>query len=274
MRRQRACAVAGGLWLLATCAPALPCPLAADQTGRIARIGADGSLTLEDGRTLRGAHLDLPADGKASVAWRSRLAPLVAARIHFRALADAPDRWGRIIAQVVIAKEEEPLRAGAPALGAQPGAWLEDLLIAEGLARVRPEATGEGCARALLARENEARRTGAGLWGEPAHAVRKADNPGALLGLVGTFAIVEGTVISVGERTHRVFLNFGRRWSEDMTVVMSKRNWRMLAEQGMSAGRLTGQRIRVRGLVEDDHGPSIEVTVPEDIEWVEADRSR
>jgi hypothetical protein len=61
-------------------------------------------------------------------------------------------------------------------------------------------------------------------------------------------------------------VNFGRRWTEDFTVTILKRNERKFAAAGLEPKRLSGKRVRVRGWIEERGGPWIEATHPEQIE--------
>ncbi|MDJ1157410.1 thermonuclease family protein [Chelatococcus sp. SYSU_G07232] len=263
-------------WLASVAAADCLPPLgdgALPQRARVARVAADRSLVLDDGRLLRLADLDLPEGSEAGVALETRLAAIVNRSIAFRPLGPAPDRWGRILAQVVVGMDTVSDGGVADARGAARR-WLEDALVAAGLARVRPEGAAGSCARLLLAREDAARRAGLGLWQEARYAVRSTADPAALEALAGSFALVEGVAASVGERKDRTYVNFGQRWSVDTTVTISKRNWRRMRDNGISAARLKGRRVRVRGFVEADRGPLIEVSLPEEIEFIEADRSQ
>ena len=58
-------------------------------------------------------------------------------------------------------------------------------------------------------------------------------------------------------------MNFGRRWSEALTVTISKRNERNFAAAGLDPKRLENRRVRVRGWIEERNGPRIEAASPE-----------
>ena len=70
--------------------------------------------------------------------------------------------------------------------------------------------------------------------------IRQAENPVEVLAGRGRFTLVEGQVLSVRESGGTIYVNFGRRWSEDFTVTVLKRNERMFAAAGLDveeAGR-------------------------------------
>ena len=165
------------------------------------------------------------------------------------------DRYGRLVAQV--------FRSGAPER------WIQAELVAAGNARVAAEIGDRACAAELLRRERAARSAGLGLWSDPSQAALAADDPAAVAAARGRFAIVEGKVLSVRESGGTIYVNFGRRWSEDFTVTIAKRNERTFTAAGLEPKSLAGRRIRVRGWIEERGGPWIEATRPEQIEVID-----
>ncbi len=82
------------------------------------------------------------------------------------------------------------------------------------------------------------------------------------------FALVEQS--GVGARKRRtIYVTFGRRWTEDFTVTISKRNERSFAAAGFEPKKLAGRRVRVRGWIEERGGPWIEAVRPEQIEFAD-----
>lgn len=165
------------------------------------------------------------------------------------------DRYGRVVAQV--------FRSGVPER------WIQAELVAAGNARVAPQAGDRVCAAELLRRERAARSAGVGLWSDPSQAALAAEDPPAVARERGRFAIVEGKVLSVRESGGTIYVNFGRRWSEDFTVTIAKRNERAFKAAGLEPKSLAGRRIRVRGWIEERGGPWVDAARPEQIELVE-----
>ena len=100
--------------------------------------------------------------------------------------------------------------AGAkPAAGAGRGA---------GIGRCRRQ----GLRRTLIAAEAEARRAKRGTWADPA-AIKNAESPGDILAGIGRFTVVEGRVLSVRQAGATTYLNFGRNWTRDFAVTISRR---------------------------------------------------
>jgi hypothetical protein len=166
-----------------------------------------------------------------------------------------PDRWGRLPAGAVMV-------AGAD--GSAP-LWLEAQLVAQGLAVVAPR-PGARCIQPLLAREQAARNAGRGRWAEPANRPVAASDLARLNALEGSYALVEGRISAVNTRGRTVYVNFGRRWREDFTVMIAARDRRAFAQAGLELARMAGETVRVRGHIEARGGPAIEVRVPGQIE--------
>jgi hypothetical protein len=204
--------------------------------GRQARLSA---IEVETGNTE-----PLPSQGLRS---------LVGREVVLRRSGPERDRYGRLLAHLFV---PDP----------QSERWIQADLVAQGEARVAARVGDRGCARELLAREKAAREAKLGVWSAAESGIMPADDPARLMANRGRFGIVEGKVVSVRESGGTIYVNFGRRWSEDFTVTIAKRNERIFAAAGIEPGKLTGRRITVRGYVEARGGPWIEAVVPEQIE--------
>ena len=212
-------------------------------TATVRAAGIDG-ITLEDGRTVRLAGIELGA------------APELAAgtAITLKHLGKTEtDRYGRLQAHVFVDDQ-----------GTER--WLQADLVARGLARVSSRVGDPACAKALLAHENSARAARLGLWGDPVYVIGKAEDPATLLESRGRFALVEGKIVSVRESGGTIYVNLGRRWSEDLTVTIAKRNERAFVAAGLVPKSLSGRRVRIRGWIEERGGPWVEAARPEQIE--------
>jgi endonuclease YncB( thermonuclease family) len=218
----------------------------------VAASVTDGrTFVLADGREIRLAGIEVPAPegATAALAAKEALAALVAGRdIGLAQRTPATDRYGRLLAFVT--------REGLPHS-------IQRELVARGYARAAPEAGP--CAAELLAAERAARRARLGLWAEPDYALQRAETPAAVLAEKGRFTLVQGKVVSVRESGGTIYVNFGRRWSEDFTVTILKRNERMFVAAGLEPKKLAGRLVEVRGFIEERGGPWIEATRPEQI---------
>jgi endonuclease YncB( thermonuclease family) len=231
------------------------CRPATFASGIAARVTDGRTLVLDDGRTVRLAGIESPAIEGAAGAAAAFLQELLAGKTIVLKGTSERDRHGRLTAHAFLG-------------GTAPERWIQGELVAAGHARVTAN-SGDDCAAELMRREREARKAGLGLWSDPYYAVRLADDPAALAGERGRFAIVEGKVLSVRESGGTIYVNFGRRWSEDFTVTIAKRNEKSFTAAGMEPKMLANRRVRVRGWIEERGGPWVEAIRPEQIELVE-----
>jgi hypothetical protein len=142
-------------------------------------------------------------------------------------------------------------------------------MLGRGFARVSAHVGDRACANELLAQERTARQAKLGLWGEPYYVILGADSTAELAAERGHFTVVEGKVSSVRESGGTIYVNFGRRWSQALTVTIPKRHERTFAAAGMEPKKLENRRVRVRGWLEERNGPRIEAAHPEQIEIAE-----
>lgn len=212
------------------------------------------TLTLEDGRVLRVAGIEpfdllRPELSEAPAELRGRMSALAGGRAVTVQLADGgPDRYGR-----------------HPALIAADGALLQETLAGEGLAIAFAGGDPLPCFQRILAAETGARAAGRGFWTE---TTLPGARPAALATLTGRFVIFEGKVLSVGNRSTRTYLNFGERWSEDVTVEIAAGDRAAFGgEAGLAA--LAGQRVRVRGFLEEKGGPMMPISSPMQLEMLD-----
>lgn len=259
--------------------PAQCLPLATE-TGMLAAVDDNGDLLLDDGRLLRQAGVLLATERTAGITPRDHLKRLVGSGLRFALLAPEADRWGRHLVQVLMHEAERQQMASLSALptidSAREDAYtLAQWLVELGQARVAPDAfvvaLPRPCLTALLAGEERARTRGVGLWQDPAEAVLAAGDADAILAKAGDFAVVEGIIVSVRERERVTYLNFGSQWTRDFTVTILKKHRAKLAAAGLKLASLDGRRVRVRGLVEANRGPLIDVLTAEQIEVIGAE---
>jgi len=248
-------------------------------TGKVAKVIDGRSFVLDDGREVRLAAVEVPlppppgesalqaapgetaARAAASEAARAALAAMLdGATVELRHQGMAVDRYGRILAHAYLAGD-----------GAARSAAAE--LIERGHARVSAEVGDTACARELLSRERVARTAKLGLWSDPYYVPMGAESGAELLAGRGRFTVVEGKVLSVRESGGTIYMNFGRRWSQALTVTISKRDEGIFTGAGLAPKKLENRRVRVRGFVEERNGPRIEATRPEQIEIAEAERN-
>ena len=233
------------------------CKLETIGPGVVTGIVDARTLVLDGGREARLAGVEVAAPGPKAGAGEV-LASLVGRNVMLRRIGAEQDRYGRLLVHLFVPENSSER-------------WIQADLLERGQARVAPRSGDRGCARELLARESRAREAKLGVWAEPVYGIMRADEPVAVAAERGRFAIIEGRVLSVRESGNTIFVNFGRRWTEDFVVTIAKRNERSFAAAGLAPIRLQGRRVRVRGIVEQRGGPWIEATHPEQIEVLERD---
>ena len=150
--------------------------------------------------------------------------------------------------------------------GAEAPVWAQLHMVRAGLARVYSFPDNRECLDQLFAGEAQARAERLGIWADPYYSVRMADRPAELAELAGNYELVEGRVLLADRSGSRVYLNFGRIWKEDFTIVIEAPALRLFERDGLDPLSLDGTLIRVRGWVDTRDGPRIEVTHPEQIE--------
>jgi endonuclease YncB( thermonuclease family) len=235
------------------------CGLAAGGGGTVARVIDGDTFALADGRLVRLLGIEAPkpvlarpgADvGALAEASRAELERLAGgAEVELRLGAEPQDRYGRTMADV---------RLG-------DGSSVPEALVAGGFARVRQPGGNSSCLGTLLLLEHEARRRKIGLWRSAEFGVIDADDP-SLIERKGLYVLVEGRVVSVGRGNRLDFLNFGRNWRRDFTVMVEVPAAGHMAGSGLPVESLSGRRVLVRGVIEESGGPAIRLSDPGEIE--------
>lgn len=231
--------------------------------GRVAKVLDARDFVLDDGREVRLAAIEAPAApapgetgvrAQAGTAARAALAALISAQsVELRQRGAAADRYGRTVAHAWFTRDGVAHSAGRD-------------LVGQGFARVGAHVGDRACAAELLSQERLARAGKLGLWAEPYYVIQTAESGAELLARRGRFTVVEGKVLSVRESGGTIYINFGRRWSQALTVTILKRHERIFRGASLEPKTLENRRVRVRGWIEQRNGPRIEATSPEQIE--------
>jgi endonuclease YncB( thermonuclease family) len=238
-----AAALPCSLMLVAGAGPALAgaCAFEPQGEGRVAAIIDARSFQLEDGREILLAGIE-PVTAENSKETSALSAAIAGREVTLRGQDDTPDRYGRQPAFVYLGFSETPVQAA---------------LLAQGEALASADVADKDCAAALASAEAEGRNAKQGIWASPS-AIKNAESPGDILAGIGRFTIVEGKVLSVRQAGATTYLNFGRNWTRDFAVTISRRMLPAFEAAGVGLKSLENRRIRVRGFVESRPGPRIE----------------
>lgn len=243
-----------------------PCRLEIAPEPIVALRAIDGdTLALQDGREARLAGVIAPKP-PLSVApggvWpeaessRAALDRAAAGRALAFRPADKPDRHGRLLGHVA-----DP--------AAPDHASLATALLEQGRLRADASRAGRGCDATLRAAEASARRQRLGLWAHSYYEVRQAAD-GAGFPADGRFEVAEGRVASVRTSGGRVYVNFGRRWRDALSLSISEPALRRLGGR-TALGLEPGAWLRVRGVVlRGAAGPTIRIDEAAQIERIDA----
>ena len=209
------------------------------------RIAPRGEVVLADGRHARFGGLWLAPQAADALALRE------GEQFRLAALDRAPDRWGRIVVDLVD----------------REGQSVALDLVLRGLAVVRPEPETRACEAERLQAEEAARAAGEGVWASPG-AILDARDTATLAGADGRFALVAGVVRRVGVARVKVYLDFAGR--QGFSVVVPKKAEPQFRRASVDLKALAGQRVLVSGVVDVRFGPRIEIADPLMIEPLES----
>lgn len=220
------------------------CDLQDGEVGRVSTILGATSLELENGLIVKLAAVRLPDSpiiAEAAVGFLTNLA--LGQNVWLRYGDLQRDRYDRATAQVFLVGDGEDL-------------WIQAALISAGLTLASGFAEDRQCLADLLRLEREARSMATGIWGE--ETIPNAWSDAIRLG-EDRYQLVEGDVISVGRTANTIYLNFGRDWTNDLTVTINVVEAEIIEAVGGPLENLTGKRIRVRGWLSQRDGPWIRV---------------
>jgi endonuclease YncB( thermonuclease family) len=233
-------------------ARAATCAFEPQGEGHVAAVIDARTFRLGDGREVRLAGIE-PVTTATNANRTSALSAIVAGHdVMLRGQDDTPDRYGRQPAFVFLDGSDTP---------------VQRQLLAQGEALISADVTDRDCAASLSAAEAEARNAKRGTWADPT-AIKNTESPGDILAGIGRFTVVEGKVLSVRQAGATTYLNFGRNWTRDFAVTISRRMLAAFEAAGIVLKSLENRRVRVRGWVEARGGPRIDVLRVGQIELV------
>ena len=165
-----------------------------------------------------------------------------------------PDRYSRLTVQAF--------------QGSATRQWVQGQLLREGKALVYAFGENPNCLSAMKLAERLGEKSKTGIWAL-GNLPWRAQDLGTLSEKLGHFALIEGKVLSVGNRKKRLYLNFGQNWSQDFTVSLVKKGKGAFKGDVERIIGLKGKIIRVRGILEQRQGPLIRLIDEAQIEIIE-----
>lgn len=239
--------------------------LEAGPSARVVAVSDGDTVDLDSGLTVRLVGIQapkLPLGRAGFEAWplgeeaKAALRDLVLDQtVTLYYGGETRDRHGRALAHMFVQQDGEPV-------------WVQGAMLQAGLARVYSFPDNRNCLGELYAAERAGRADGRGVWAHPYYAMRDARDLESLLEREGGYELVEGRVLNAEKVGSRVYLNFGRYWKEDFTVVIEAGGLGVFEEAGVDPLALEDRIVRVRGWLERHDGPRMEVTHPEQIEML------
>jgi micrococcal nuclease len=235
--------------LAAACAP----DLRGLEPGEMVHVNAatsGGTILLADGRRVILAELEpIARDAPLAREARGALEALTVGRtvqLAFGGLRSLPAREGQpeTLVAHVFAKRE----SGA-------WVWVQEALVSEGLALVRPRRDNAARTPDLLRAERSARAASLGVWRDPAGRVRSVEDlilEAAVLPercADGPYLVVRGVIDHVAVTDRSVYLNFGPAGDEarDPTLRVDPRDAGLWLALGLTPQRYAGQSVEARG---------------------------
>jgi len=226
--------------------------------GVVKEIVKSDTIRLESGKTYKIDNIRVPIqlDGQALDFLRGNV---LGKKVGFYIVGKDPsaraDRFGHILAHVVT----------------QEGEWLQALMVSRGLAWATGSETSRDLVIPLFKYEDLARSQKLGLWNYPEFEVK--NNETIMGNTRNSFQVYEGKIRSVRKQDNYAFYNFGKDPKTDFTIFI---NTKKVPPYLLSGGRrghtppqFEGLRVRIRGWVEENNGPTIELTYQEQLEFID-----
>ncbi|MCF6196665.1 MAG: thermonuclease family protein [Emcibacter sp.] len=156
------------------------------------------------------------------------------------------DRYGRALAHLFL----------------KDGLWIQGEILSAGMARVYTFPDNHAVAPEMLAQEQTARQNKRGIWALSYYDPKDHRQAGKY---TNSFQLIDGIVRNVAKVRGTYYLNFGRDWRKDFTVVIKSRAARKFIKAGQGPENYLGKKIEIRGWLKFYNGPMIEATHPEQI---------
>ena len=222
----------------------------------VSKVIDGDTIVIDDGRRVRYLGIDTPEIGEPyyRIA-KDRNASLVLNRyVRLKVCEESHyDRYGRLLAWVYT----------------EDGRMVNKELVKDGLARVYVippcGVEKEGVLREV---EKEAKKEGRGIWS----LTLKPITPEEAGAHIGEYRKVRGRVLSTYNSGRAIYLNFGRDFKRDFTVVIFKRDLKNFLDSGIDPENdYRRKEIEVTGRIGEYNGPEIIARGPDQIKPIKRD---
>lgn len=132
-------------------------------------------------------------------------------------------------------------------------AWVQSLLVSNGLAWVDPSANKTNLTYALNRYEERAMQLRNGMWNMPEFSIKNISD---IKNYIGSYQIFEGVVVGCSYE-NPTYISFGRNKGDFMALLMPDLEHELVEKTGLTDRDMIGQKVRIRGWVEDKNGPAI-----------------
>lgn len=156
------------------------------------------------------------------------------------------DRYGRALAHLFL----------------KDGLWVQGEMLKFGMARVYTFPHNRAIAAEMLTLEKIARQNNSGIWAMNYYKPKQQETSEKYY---NSFQLITGIVRKVVKIRGTYYLNFGKDWKKDFTVVIKSRAARKFLKAKIKPEDYKGKRIEIRGWLKSFNGPMIEATHPEQI---------
>lgn len=221
------------------------------KTGYIDQIIDPLTLLLKDGTIIRLASIDIPANKNKNendlniVSYlRTLLPPNTKVLVYQtrQAKSGRVNRMNHQLAQIVTEKDN---------------IWIQGSLLSNGFARIYTAPNHDELLDKMIEAENKAISDKNNIWADS--SIYKILTPLETPNNLGNFAVIDGTIQKVASIRNNIYLNFGKDWKTDFTVMIPPMIRKDFARQNIDLLSLANQPVRVRGWLREYNGAFIEL---------------
>lgn len=139
--------------------------------------------------------------------------------------------------------------------------FVNERILEEGLGLFYTRPPNQRYVGILVSAQKKARGNQKGIWGKELFIT-----PEEACKYIGSVATLEGVVLKVTKTDKVIYLNFGRDYKKDFTVVIFKQDLPSFIAEGINPVSFKGKTLRVFGKIKEYNGPEIICRHPSQIE--------